>query len=157
MMILFKRASKLMLIVLWICSCSQKSPVLIVSNCAFKPAISFINQPNPNDGKALYLRTCLSCHQIDGSGVPGRFPPLNKIWLNDKERLIEIVLLGLQGEIKVDDEIYNNTMPKVINLSDEQISILLTFARKNFGNNPVPVKVEEVTKMKKKLNTQVAK
>jgi mono/diheme cytochrome c family protein len=157
MMILFKRVSKLMWIVLWICSCSQKAPVLIIANVTFKPAISFINQPSPNDGKALYLRTCLSCHQIDGRGVPGTFPPLNKLWLNDKERLIKIVLQGLQGEIKVDDEIYNNTMPKVINLSDGQIAILLTFVRKNFGNNPIPVKVEEVTKMKKKLNTQVVK
>ena len=146
-----------MLIVFLICSCSQKAPEVIISNIAFKPLdLNFI-QPNPNDGKTLFLSHCLSCHQIDGSGVPGRFPPLNKVWLNDKEGLIKIVLQGLQGEIKVDDEIYNNIMPKVIDLSDEQIAKLLTYVRKNFGNNPVPLQLEEVTKMKKKLATQAVK
>ena len=156
-MILFKRNSKLMLIILLICSCSQKAPVVIISNVVFKPADFNTNQPNPNDGKTLFLSHCLSCHQIDGSGVPGRFPPLNNVWLNDKELLIKIVLQGLQGEIKVDDEIYNNIMPKVIDLSDEQIAILLTFVRTNFVNNPVPIKLEEVIKVKKKLDIQAVK
>ena len=151
-MILFEKTLKFMFIVLLISSCSQKAPVVVISNVAFRPAISYTDQPNTNEGKTLYLRFCLPCHQTDGSGVPGRFPPLKSEWLNDKEQLIKIILEGLQGEIKVDSEIYGVGMPKIINLSDEQIANLLTFVRKNFGNIPDSIKKEEVTKVKDKLN-----
>ena len=27
-------------------------------------------------GQELYVRNCFACHQLDGAGVPGTFPPL---------------------------------------------------------------------------------
>src|SRR5687768_5583406 len=29
-------------------------------------------------GQELYVRNCFTCHQLDGAGVPGTFPPLAK-------------------------------------------------------------------------------
>lgn len=30
-------------------------------------------------GKAVYTQYCLTCHQADGSGVPGMHPPLGRV------------------------------------------------------------------------------
>ena len=104
-----------------------------------------------DSGKALYTKYCMSCHQADGSGVPGMYPPLNKSnWVNgDKKRLITILLNGLNGEIEVNNETYNQAMPLQNFLTDKQIAELLTYIRKNFDNKANPVKINEVTKLRK--------
>jgi mono/diheme cytochrome c family protein len=116
--------------------------------------VGFI-QTNPiNDGKVIYMKFCISCHQIDGSGVPDRFPPLkkNKVVNGDKSHLIKILLEGLKGEINVDGEIYNQIMPPASYLSDKDISDVLSFVRKSFGNNSGSVSTSEVTTLRKQLN-----
>src|SRR5467141_3858190 len=35
-------------------------------------------QPRLERGKALYIRNCFVCHQFNGQGIPGTFPPLAK-------------------------------------------------------------------------------
>jgi mono/diheme cytochrome c family protein len=111
-------------------------------------------QPVNDPGAALYQKYCLSCHQKDGSGVPNTFPPLkNSNWVNgDPNRLIKIVLHGLQGEIEVNDEVYSQIMPNQSNLSDEQIADILSYIRKNFGNNAKTVKPDEIKLIRKQLN-----
>src|SRR5947199_152975 len=34
--------------------------------------------PHLDRGKDLYARNCLICHQLNGAGMPGAFPPLAK-------------------------------------------------------------------------------
>ena len=55
------------------------------------------------EGSILYNTYCASCHQQDGKGDNNRFPPLvDSEWVKgDEARLINIVLNGYQGEIKV--------------------------------------------------------
>jgi mono/diheme cytochrome c family protein len=103
-------------------------------------------------GKELFMKYCLSCHQTDGSGVPNTYPPLRKSnWVNgDKFRLIKILLNGLQGEIEVNDDFYDQVMPKQITLSDEQIAIVLTYIRQNFGNDTTTVSTAEVAEVRGK-------
>lgn len=104
-----------------------------------------------DEGKNLYLKNCMSCHQSDGSGVPGMYPPLQKSnWVNsDKTILIKIMLNGLQGEIKVNGETYIQSMPSHKYLTDSQIAEVLSFVRKNFGNNADSVSAEEVTALRR--------
>ena len=54
-------------------------------------------------GKAIYQRTCVACHQANGTGIPNAFPPLAASdYLNaDIDRAIDIVLRGKTGEITV--------------------------------------------------------
>ena len=103
-------------------------------------------------GEAVYQKYCLQCHQADGSGVPGMHPPLwpNK-WIKDKERLIEITLKGLSGEIEVDGEIYNNLMPPHSQLTDLQLANVISYVRTSFGNELGPVTQQEVAKARQKL------
>ncbi|MCI0454943.1 MAG: cytochrome c, partial [Candidatus Dadabacteria bacterium] len=55
------------------------------------------------DGSVVYANICAACHQANGQGVPGAFPPLaGSEWLlKDAETPILIVLHGLQGAIEV--------------------------------------------------------
>jgi mono/diheme cytochrome c family protein len=101
-------------------------------------------------GEKLYSDNCESCHQSDGSGVPGMYPPLQKSdWVNgDKKRLIKIMLNGLQGEIEVNGETYIQSMPSHKYLTDTQIAEVLSFVRKNFNNKASEVKTAEVAALR---------
>jgi mono/diheme cytochrome c family protein len=96
-------------------------------------------------GKRLFTTICAACHQSTGQGLPGRFPPLaGSDFLNsDKHRAIKIVVNGLQGEITVKGQKFNNSMPK-FPLSDQEIASALTFVYNSFGNSGKDVTPEEV-------------
>ena len=55
----------------------------------------------PSPGEETYRLGCLACHQPDGKGLPGIYPPLagNPRITGDKDRLIKIVLHGLSGKL----------------------------------------------------------
>ncbi len=99
----------------------------------------------------LYNIYCAVCHQRDGMGND-RFPPLSGAeWVTgDKNVLINVVLNGLEGNITVKGKSYNNRMPKMALLSDEDIAQILTYIRQHF-NSAGPVTVEEVSKARKTL------
>lgn len=61
------------------------------------------------------------------------------------------MLNGLEGEIEVNGELYDNIMPAHQFLTDEQISQVLTFIRKNFENNASAVAKEDVAKIRAKI------
>lgn len=106
--------------------------------------------PGPGDstmvtGKKIYTNYCLACHQSDGSGVPGMYPPLtDTAWLANKEKLVEIVLEGLSGKITVNGKTYNQMMPTHNFLGDEEIAAVLSYIRKAFGDIKEPVLPREV-------------
>ncbi len=112
-------------------------------------------QLNLVPGQSLYNTYCATCHQQNGKGAIGRFPPLAETeWVKgDKERLIDIILNGLEGSIEVNGELYNSVMPQHRFLSDEDIAEILSFVRQNFGNNASKVSTEEV----KKVRTSIQK
>lgn len=105
----------------------------------------------PPDGEEIYQTRCMSCHQINGQGVRGTFPPLRDTeWVNgDKGRLIRIILGGLTGPIKVKSSTYRGVMPPWGSaLSDKQVAALASYVRSNFGNDASPVTAEEVAKVR---------
>lgn len=101
-------------------------------------------------GKEVYDQNCLACHQIDGGGVPMLTPSLvNAEWVQgDKVRLINVVLKGLTG-VEINGEMYDNPMPPLAHLSDEDIAAVLSYVRANFSNKAGPVKKEEVAAARK--------
>ncbi len=107
------------------------------------------------DGKNIYGRTCFACHQSEGQGIPGAFPPLAKSdFLNaDANRAINAVLNGLTGEITVNGKKYNSVMTSQ-NLTDQEISDVLTYVYNSWSNNktiitPEMVKNERAKPVKK--------
>jgi mono/diheme cytochrome c family protein len=106
--------------------------------------------PTDEEGEIIYKSQCLSCHQADGSGVPNMYPPIRESdWVNgDKTKLINVLLKGLQGEIEVNGDYYNQSMPKHDSLTDVQIAQVLTYIRKNFGNNSGAINPADVKKLR---------
>ncbi len=96
-------------------------------------------------GKRVFTQICQACHQSDGRGVPGAFPPLaGSDFLNaDARRAIGILLKGLQGEVTVNGRTYNGVMPAV-RLSDDDIANVLTYVYSQWGNAGVVVTRDEV-------------
>jgi len=113
------------------------------------------NQPGKtaakeHPGKAAYTKYCLVCHQANGSGVPGMFPPLGKgSWAGrDPKELVLIITKGLSGKIEVNGEVYKSAMPPQAYLTDKEIADILTYIRSDFGNSFKPVDVEFVKKVR---------
>jgi len=105
-----------------------------------------------SEGKDIYVKHCLTCHQSDGSGVPNMFPPIRESdWVNgDKMKLINVLLFGLQGDIDVNGESFSQVMPKQDSLTDVQIAKLLTYLRQNFGNKADSIQPAEVKNLREK-------
>lgn len=105
-----------------------------------------------DEGQALYLKYCMACHQTDGSGVPGMYPPItNSTFINSakKEELIKILLNGMKGPIEVNGQKYNQQMPKQDFLTDEQLSLIINFVSKSFGNNGSVVSPLDISAQRK--------
>ncbi len=98
------------------------------------------------NGRRLFGTICAACHQSTGQGIPGRFPPLaGSDFLNsDKHRAIKVVVNGLQGEVVVNSQHFNNAMPK-FPLTDQDIASALTFVYNSFGNSGKEVSPDEVS------------
>src|SRR5690554_3227532 len=96
-------------------------------------------------GKDKYMATCVACHQGNGQGIEGAFPPLaNADYLNaDVDRAIDIVLHGKSGEITVNGKKYNSVMTAQA-LSDEDVANVLTYVYNSWGNNKTDVTPEMV-------------
>lgn len=104
----------------------------------------------PASGEDVYKRTCAACHQPDGKGIQKTFPPLAKSdFIANKEAVIKQVIEGKTGELIVNGEKYNNTMPPQA-LSDEEIAAVLTYVYSNFGNTGGPVTADEVKAVRAK-------
>ena len=104
-------------------------------------------------GDMVFAGVCQACHQVDGKGVEGKYPPLaGAEWLlQDSFTPARIVLFGLEGEISVKGNGFDNKMPEFQDkLSDEEIAAAISFARSSFGNKGaavVPAQVDSVRKM----------
>ncbi len=113
--------------------------------------VAFAASPTADEGEKLYLSRCMSCHQVDGLGIAGVFPPLVKTdWVTgDEGRLIRLVLDGMMGEVKVDGVIYSGAMPPWKSfLSDDEVAALLTYIREAWGNDASAVTAQQVARVR---------
>jgi len=99
-------------------------------------------------GKIFFTQNCKACHQEDGNGIKGVFPPLAKsdFLLGDRKRAIRTVMYGLDGKVTVNGNEFNGVMP-ALGLDDEDLANVLSFISNNWGNSakeftPAEVKAE---------------
>ena len=97
-------------------------------------------------GEALFAGTCSTCHQPNGEGVQGAFPPLahSSILKDNPKRIIEIMLHGLTGPITVNGQSFNSVMPPMSQLTDDEIANIGTYVLNSWGNPGGQIKKEEV-------------
>ncbi len=94
-----------------------------------------------NAGEAVFNANCASCHQATGLGLAAVFPPLvghlPSVYNADggRDYLVDTVLYGMQGQIKVDGASYNSVMPAWAQLSDDDLAAALNYALTAWGND----------------------
>ena len=103
-------------------------------------------------GKEIYAREgfCITCHQVEGTGLSASgFPPIagTKWVTGNPERLIKLVLNGLQGPMEVNGVKYSGQVPmtpfgKMLN--DEEVAAVLTYVRNSFGNKAPVISSNQV-------------
>lgn len=111
-------------------------------------------------GKKQYDTICITCHQANGLGLPGTFPPLaGSEWVTgSNDRLIRLVVYGMTGPVKVKDVVYSAApMPTIgkvansaYNLSDDKVAAVLTYIRHEWGNTGEPITTEQVAAVRSK-------
>jgi nitrite reductase (NO-forming) len=102
-------------------------------------------------GQQLFAGTCSVCHQSNGEGMSGVFPPLAKsdyLAKLSKDRLISIPLHGLTGAVTVNGKDYNSVMPPMSQLTDDEVANILTYVLNSWGNAGGQVSKEEVGKVR---------
>lgn len=98
------------------------------------------------NGATVYAGTCAACHQANGQGTPGLFPPLaaSEYVTGDPGRLARLVLHGLSGAITVKGAAYNGQMPPWKQLSDAELAAVLTYIRASWSNAGAAVAAADV-------------
>lgn len=104
-------------------------------------------------GEATYMKICTVCHQKTGQGLAPLFPPLagSDYLMADKRRSIAGVIAGQSGPMVVNGKTYNQVMPPLPNLTDEEIANVLTYVRNSWGNKGEAVTPEEVKAVRASL------
>ena len=97
-------------------------------------------------GQALFAGTCSTCHQGNGQGLPGVFPPLAKsdYFAKDPSADRDVVLHGLTGTVTVNGQEYNSVMPPMSQLTDDEVANIATYVLNSWGNPGGRVTKEQV-------------
>jgi mono/diheme cytochrome c family protein len=111
---------------------------------------------SPRDrGKKIFSANCQTCHQANGLGVPGQYPPLagSEFTNGGSRRMAMIVLKGLQGPVTVKVQQYGTAVmqPWDKTLTDKQIAEVMTYERSEWGNSASPVTPEQISGLRKEL------
>ena len=119
------------------------------------PAVPVAPQNAMLLGQEIY-NGCMQCHQGNGMGLAGQFPPLadSEYVTGDVRRLAAILINGINGEMQVKGLIYNAQMPAWKDTyNDEEIAAVLTYIRNSFGNKAGPVSTQQVEAARKEVGT----
>lgn len=110
-------------------------------------------------GKKIFAVRCASCHQSNGLGISGQYPPLaGSKWATSDPALISyIILKGLKGEIVVKGETYGTSAAvnmAAVPIDDREIANVSTYVRMAWGNTASEVTQEEVAKYRDETKEQ---
>lgn len=119
----------------------QSVPFLALAAAVVMPG----SAARAEDGMVVYNASCAVCHQAEGAGSPGQFPPLkdrvDKIAATPEGRsyLADVVLNGLHGPVKAAGEDYTGYMISMKSHSDEDLANVLTWLSSLGSSSPSPV------------------
>jgi cytochrome c6 len=91
-------------------------------------------------GETIFNNVCIACHQPDGKGIEGIYPPLAGnplVTLEDPTYIITVILNGRGGMPRFDTT-----------YDDEEIASIATFVRQNWENDAPAVTAEQVAEVR---------
>lgn len=110
------------------------------------------------DGKALFVANCQSCHQENGEGLKGAFPPLKGSTVVTGENLelyVDIIMNGYDARAE-----YGQMAAVGTNMgwTEKEVTAVINYERTSWGNNGKKVTELEIKKImdfvKIKVNTK---
>jgi cytochrome c oxidase cbb3-type subunit 2 len=126
---------------------NTSSPIATASNLASAGRASLEGGYDAAKGASLFTANCSACHQANGEGLPGAFPPLKDdavVNKDDATKHIQVVLQGLHEE-KVGGVVYGSAMPPFAGtLSDAEIADIIDYERSSWGNHGKPVVAAQI-------------
>lgn len=129
---------------------------IIVSSCqnTEDPSLKQLNKSKSNEklnGKQLYMKHCVACHQSDAKGVKGTFPPIkdSDYFLEDPRRAIHNILFGQSEAIVVNGEHYQGLMPPV-KITDEEVVKVVNYLLEEVNQLETRVNLKDVEFVKQK-------
>ena len=120
---------------------------------AASPAAPAAAAAATNRGAELFRVTCANCHQANGQGVPGAFPPLAGDPVAngaDATAHAQIVLFGLSGRT-INGVRYTAQMPAWGGqLSDDEVAAVMNYERTAWGNTAPQTTAQAVAAVRAK-------
>ena len=109
------------------------------------------------DGSALYAASCQSCHQANGEGLPGAFPPLkgsSVVMGNNLEMYVDIIMNGYDARAE-----FGVMAPVGTNMewTEHEVAAVINYERTSWGNNGKKVTPEEIKKIMDFIKLKTAK
>ena len=95
------------------------------------------NAVNYSKGSQIYQEKCLACHQVNGTGIPGTFPPLKGsdfLKKSTKKRLIEQVMNGSNERLVVNGIKYTTPMSPQVDNATDAVAVV-NYILNAWGNN----------------------
>lgn len=103
------------------------------------------------DGRGIFIANCAVCHQPNGDGVPGVYPPLagsvgRYVALKDgRAYLIHVLSNGMGGKIQVGTDAFEGDMPPWPQLNDQQIADVLNYVLTGLNTKLLPKGFKPIT------------
>ena len=133
----------------------KTTKLLLLSSSLSLLFYSGITNANDNEaGKKAYAQNCQACHQANGTGLKGAFPPLanNENLKKNKNYVIETIIAGKSGPIVVNGNNYNSIMPPMQHLADQEIANISNYVLNSWGNDFGQVNTSDVIALRKSEN-----
>ena len=102
---------------------------------------------SPVDGKESYAKNCSSCHQENGEGLKGAFPPLKGspvVVGENLELYVDIIMNGYNARPEY------GQMPAVgtnMNFTEFDVAAIINYERHSWGNKATEVTPDEIKKL----------
>jgi cytochrome c551 len=101
------------------------------------------------DGQALYKLHCANCHQDNGQGLAGLYPPIagSDFLEKNKELILCSMRNGLQDTIVVNGKSFHQAMPANTQLQALDVAEIATYIYNEWGNEKTITEVKYVQKV----------
>ena len=103
-------------------------------------------------GKKVYESYCMVCHQDNGAGINGTFPPLAgaDYLLADKQRSLKHLIHGFKDSITVNGIEYRGNVMPDFDLTEKQFQDVMNYILNTWGNKGGIVTLDDVRQAKTK-------